>query len=71
MRLDHYHSMEKAINELGYNPKSYTYAETVQLYLKERKQRSGETMFLFCLACKVADLDVVFSWEFCNFQVYC
>lgn len=40
MQLDHYHSMEKAINELGYNPKPYTYEESLQIFLRERSQRT-------------------------------
>ncbi|CAK8682291.1 unnamed protein product [Clavelina lepadiformis] len=37
MEFDHYHTMALARKELGYKPKKYDFADTVDLYLKERK----------------------------------
>jgi len=40
--MDHYHSMENAINDLGYKPRRYDFADVVKLYLKERKVPSSK-----------------------------
>nr|CAB3265924.1 short-chain dehydrogenase/reductase family 42E member 1 [Phallusia mammillata] len=40
MGLSHFHTMDKAIKELGYRPKIYDFADVAKLYLKERPTAS-------------------------------
>ncbi|XP_078491700.1 short-chain dehydrogenase/reductase family 42E member 1 [Ciona intestinalis] len=47
MGIDHHHKMDQAINDLGYKPMFYDFADTVALYLKERGSVSEKSKITF------------------------